>query len=49
MILRRLILLSLSLKLYITTIYIFGALIFAIFVSAKPEAWGRTEAETSRI
>jgi hypothetical protein len=27
-------------------IYIFGALIFAIFISAKPQAWGRTSSET---
>jgi hypothetical protein len=26
-------------------IYIFGALIFAIFISAKPQAWGRTPRE----
>jgi hypothetical protein len=26
-------------------IYIFGALIFSIFVSAKPEAWGRKPSE----
>ncbi len=26
-------------------IYIFGALIFAIFISAKPEPWGRSPSE----
>jgi hypothetical protein len=27
-------------------IYIFGALIFATFISAKPEPWGRSQNET---
>jgi hypothetical protein len=27
-------------------INIFGGLIFAIFISAKPQAWGRTPSET---
>jgi hypothetical protein len=28
-------------------IFVFGALIFTIFISAKPEAWGRIPRETN--
>jgi hypothetical protein len=29
-------------------IFIFGALVFSIFISAKPEAWGRARVGTHR-
>ena len=40
---------SWSIVFYITSaIYIFGGIIFVVFVSAKPEPWGRARTGTAR-